>query len=51
MVHGGPEGSGPARPQEEMEKGDVPLLGSADPGEPAPGVSFGVAEGSVSDVA
>ena len=40
MVHDGPEGSGAARPQEEMEKGDVPLLGGADPGEPAPALKW-----------
>ena len=36
MVHGGPVGRAKARPQEEIEKGDVLLLGGADPGEPAP---------------
>ena len=32
--------SGEARPQEEMEKGDVPLLGGADPGESAPALKW-----------
>ena len=40
MDHGGPVGRAAARPQEEMEKGDVPLLGGADPGESAPALKW-----------
>ena len=40
MDHGGPVGRAAARPQEEMEKGDVPLPGGADPGESAPALKW-----------
>ena len=38
--HGGPVGRAATRPQAEMEKGDVPLLGGADPGESAPALKW-----------
>ena len=48
MVHGGPAGRAAARPRDEMEKGDVLLLGGADPGESVPALKwamFGASSG------